>query len=371
MQHVAHERALAAAAHAGDADEPFERQRDGQVAQVVARCAADREPVRAGTLADGAARLQRMPRGRCEHSARYRFARGEQILEAAVDDDLPAVAAGARAEIHDVLRAPDRRFVVLDDDDRVALLRELRNRAEQQIVVPRMQTDRRLIEDVADAAQIGAELCSEPDALRFAARERRRAAIEREIRKADEVEEAQAADELRQHVARNLALAVLELQAAKVRERLPYRLRRELADAAIAKPHRHGLRPQPLPFALRANLRVFLGFFPPRLLARLLGVEALKLDARAVAARTPTIAGVVGKEPRIQRLETASAASARALGGKKLARACDAAVALGDRQHANHVASHAQSLVERVRKLRDRPRPRPRCPRSAARCRAP
>jgi hypothetical protein len=42
-----------------------------------------------------------------------------------------------------------------------------------------MQADGRLVEHVAHALQVRAELRREPDALRLAARERRRRAIER------------------------------------------------------------------------------------------------------------------------------------------------------------------------------------------------
>ena len=56
-----------------------------------------------------------------------------------------------------------------------------------------MQPDRRLVEDVADAAQVRAELRREPDPLRLAARERRRRAVEREVAQTDEIEEAEPA----------------------------------------------------------------------------------------------------------------------------------------------------------------------------------
>ena len=130
-----------------------------------------------------------------------------QLAQRAVDDDLAAVAPRAGTEIDDVLGAANRLLVVLDDDDRVALRHELLDRVEQQRVVARVQADRRLVEDVADAAQIRAELRGEPDALRFAARQRRRRAIERQITQADEIEKTEPADELRHDVARDLAFA--------------------------------------------------------------------------------------------------------------------------------------------------------------------
>ena len=46
-------------------------------------------------------------------------------------------------------------------------------RIEQHPVVARMQADGRLIKDVTDAAQVRAELRRQPDALRFAAGQRR------------------------------------------------------------------------------------------------------------------------------------------------------------------------------------------------------
>ena len=163
-------------------------------AQVVARDAFELEPSRVDLRPCVSLRrgCERMLRRRREHATRDRALVGHQIAQRAVDDDLAAVAARAGTEIDDVLGAANRLLVVLDDDDGVALRRELRDRIEQQRVVARVQADRRLVEDVADAAQIRAELRGEPDALRFAARQRRRRAVEREVAQADELEEARA-----------------------------------------------------------------------------------------------------------------------------------------------------------------------------------
>ena len=84
-------------------------------------------------------------------------------------------------------------FVVLDDDDRVALVAKLAERVDQLGVVARMQADRGLVENVEDADQAAADLAGQPDALRFAAGERGGGAIEREIIEADVDEEAEAA----------------------------------------------------------------------------------------------------------------------------------------------------------------------------------
>ena len=115
----------------------------------------------------------------------------------ALRDDVAAEASGARPEVDHVLGAADGVLVVLDHDQRVALGAEARERVEQDLVVARVQADGRLVEDVADAAQVGAQLRREADALRLAARERRRAAIEREVAQPHLLQEAQARDRAR------------------------------------------------------------------------------------------------------------------------------------------------------------------------------
>ena len=74
-----------------------------------------------------------------------------------------------------------RFFVMLDDDDRVALIAQVAQAAQQQLVVARMQPDRRLIEDVHDADQPATDLPSQPNALRLPARKRRSRTIERQV----------------------------------------------------------------------------------------------------------------------------------------------------------------------------------------------
>ena len=83
-----------------------------------------------------------------------------------------------------------------------------RERVEQHRVVARMQADGRLVEHVAHALQVRAELRGEPDALRLAARERRRGAVERQIAQARPARGTQARADLgEQHRARSRARA--------------------------------------------------------------------------------------------------------------------------------------------------------------------
>src|SRR5437016_2196121 len=115
-----------------------------------------------------------------------------QLFGRALRDDLAAEPSRAGTEVDHMLGAPDRVLVVLDHDERVALRAEARERIEQDVVVPRMEADRRLVEDVAHPSKIRAELSSEPYALRFAAGKRRCSTIEGQVAEADLFEEAQA-----------------------------------------------------------------------------------------------------------------------------------------------------------------------------------
>jgi hypothetical protein len=59
-----------------------------------------------------------------------------------------------------------------------------------------VQTDRRLVEDVADAAQVGAELRGQPNALRLAAGQRVGRAIEGQVGQPDLFEKLQTRQNL-------------------------------------------------------------------------------------------------------------------------------------------------------------------------------
>ena len=95
----------------------------------------------------------------------------EQVLDRAGVDDLAAVLAGARADVDDPVGDADGVLVVLDDDQGVAEVLEPDQRLDQALVVALVQADRRLVEDVEDADEAGADLGREPDALRLAAGE--------------------------------------------------------------------------------------------------------------------------------------------------------------------------------------------------------
>ena len=113
------------------------------------------------------------------------------VLHRPLGDDLAAEASRPRPQVDHVVGGLDGVGVVLDHDDGVAQVAQAAQRAEQALVVPLVQPDARLVEDVEHADQAGADLGGQPDALGLAAGERGRAAAEREVVEPHVAEEAQ------------------------------------------------------------------------------------------------------------------------------------------------------------------------------------
>ncbi len=91
-----------------------------------------------------------------------------QLIERAVEDDVPAVSARARTEVQHPVGAADGLLVVLDHQHRVPRVAQLLQRFEQADVVAVVQADGRLVEHVADAGQAAADLGGQADALELA-----------------------------------------------------------------------------------------------------------------------------------------------------------------------------------------------------------
>ena len=100
-------------------------------------------------------------------------------------------------------------FVVLDDDEGVSLVAEGDEGFEEGGVVTGVEADGGLVEDVEDAAEIGAELGGEADALGFAAGKGVAGAVELEVAEADFLEETEALADLWEDVAGDEGVAWL------------------------------------------------------------------------------------------------------------------------------------------------------------------
>ena len=94
---------------------------------------------------------------------------GPQPLHGALVDHLATGGPGAGPEVDDVVGDRDRVRVVLHDQHGVALVAQLQQQLVHPLDVVRVQPDRRLVEDVGDVGQRGAEVADHLGALRLAA----------------------------------------------------------------------------------------------------------------------------------------------------------------------------------------------------------
>src|SRR5687767_8666388 len=101
-------------------------------------------------------------------------------------DDPAATAAALRPEVDHEVGTSDHIEVVLDDDDRVALVYELVEDVEQFARVFEVESGRRFIEDVERSPRTSSrQLTRQLDPLRFAATQRRRGLTELDVAKTD------------------------------------------------------------------------------------------------------------------------------------------------------------------------------------------
>ena len=122
--------------------------------------------------------------------------------ECSAEDQLAAALSAARADIDHVIGRADDRFLVLDDEQRVAFVAQIVHHADEPADVARMQADARFVHDEERVHERSAEAGRQIHALHFAAAERARGAIEREIAEPDFAKIAQAARRLRSATSR-------------------------------------------------------------------------------------------------------------------------------------------------------------------------
>ena len=166
VEDVVDERGLARPGDPGHAREHPQRYVDVDVAQVVLAGAEDldvaaRRPPPGGRLDRGGTR---------EVLAGERLGHPLDLGGRALGHDPAPVLAGAGAEVHEVVGGAHRLLVVLDHDHRVAEVPQPLERGDQLRVVPLVQADRGLVEDVQHAHQRGADLGRQADPLGLARR---------------------------------------------------------------------------------------------------------------------------------------------------------------------------------------------------------
>ncbi|CCK04027.1 hypothetical protein BN129_2780 [Cronobacter sakazakii 701] len=143
--------------------------------------------------------------------ARERFRHRHNGVKRAFRDDLTAVYARARADVDHVVGGADGVFIVLHHNHGIAKITQVNQRTEQTFVIALVQADGRLIQHIHHAHQARANLACQTDTLRLAARKRFRRTGERQVVQADVHQEFQAIANLFQHFFSNFGALTGEL----------------------------------------------------------------------------------------------------------------------------------------------------------------
>ena len=167
----------------------------------------------------------------------------QDLGDGALGHDLAPEPAGPRAQVDDVIRRADGVLVVLHHDHGVAQVAQVPEGGEQPLVVPLVQPDAGLVQDVEHADEPGADLGREPDPLGLAAGQRARRAAQGEVVEPDVAQEAQPVTDFLEDRAGDLG--VEPLGAAVHADRQPreelvgprHRQVHDVADALAAHVH--------------------------------------------------------------------------------------------------------------------------------------
>src|SRR5699024_6392900 len=157
-------------------------------------------------------------------------------------------------------------------------------------VVPLVQADARLVEDVEDPDEPGADLRGQPDALGLATGEGARGPGQGEVVEPDVEEEAEPGVDLLDHLLGDLPLPVREVVRDEESGRYADGERRDVRDAPAADEDGERLRLEPRALARRARDLAHVALVPVAAPLRL-GLRVAPLDegndpfeARAVGA---------------------------------------------------------------------------------------
>ena len=209
---------FARARDARDDDEAIERDLDVEVLEIVFAAAGELEKA----LGRGARRVALARTVKAPERYLPVTEPGVAIRSSAraLAHELAAAAARAGSKLHEPIGGFHHFEIVLDDDDRIALVAQALEHADQARGIGRVQADRRFVQNIERSAKPVAELGGEIDALKLAARKRLGQARQREIAHADFVEELHAALDLGENLVGDFAFFGGELDALEPLERI-------------------------------------------------------------------------------------------------------------------------------------------------------
>ncbi len=294
VEHVLHQRGFPRPRDAGDAHQPLERNADVDAFQVVLGRAEELQNRGQTTFSRKNVVCPRFcgafpPR---EIFRRERF-RLLQLVGRAEENDLAAALAGARAHVHDAVGLQHDLRVVLDHNERISGIPQALHHADDAAHVARVQADRGFVQHEKRIDERGPERGGEIDALHFAAGERARLAVEREIAQAYFMDVAQPRADFGQKEIGGLVQRGGEMQLLEERSRAPGGQEHEVVHGEARERAQHvvgksrTLRHK-APRRVEHAVRILLGPDSPE--------QRLGLEARAAAGRTRRVGAVARQE---------------------------------------------------------------------------
>ena len=174
------------------------------------------------------------------------------LLRRPLEDNLAPVYPRPRTHVDDLVRFHHHVLVVLHDQDGVSHVAESLQGGNQADVVPLVEADGRLVEDVQDAHQPRADLRGKADPLPLASGEAPRRPLQAQVIHADVEEEAEPLADLLHHPFRHLRLLRGQRDRHQKVEAGTDRHPTDLVDVLPRNPHREALLLQPGALAGRA-----------------------------------------------------------------------------------------------------------------------
>ena len=184
----------------------------------------------------------------------------QNLVDGTLGSDLAAVHTRAGAHIHDVVSGVHGVLVVLHHNEGVAKVAHALEGTQQLGVIPLMQADGGLVQNIEHAHQAGADLGGQTDALGFAAAEAGRCPAQGQVAQAHAVQKAKAGIDLFEDLPGDHGILAGEFKAA---EKVPGFGDAQVADLAdVQAAHGHcqhlGLEPVALTDFAGAFQHVFL-----------------------------------------------------------------------------------------------------------------
>ena len=145
IEHLVHQAGLAGTGHAGNGGEGAQGDLRIHIFQVVFRCPPDRQNAAVAGAA-GPGHRDFLFAG--EVLSRKGFRAVQHILQRARHHNLSAVAARAGTHIHNVVRCPHGVLIMLHHNQGVADVPQMLQSGQELVIVPLVQTDGGLVQDV-------------------------------------------------------------------------------------------------------------------------------------------------------------------------------------------------------------------------------